>query len=326
MRIARHRISRGGALLLVAATLHPLFAVAQSTPGRPIRLIVTSAPGGPADVQGRLLVPMMTEMLGSTVVVDNRPSSNGVVGMEIAARAVPDGLTLVIGNSGTVAINATLYTSLAYDPERDFTPITQMSTTGMIVAGHPRIPGNTIQDLAAYAKTRKGGLNIAIPGSTGEAAGDALWRQLGVRMTNVHYKGSAPSERAVVSGEADVSLLTPLASAAHLKTGQMKAFGITSAERSPVLPEVPSLIEQGITGYDIQFWSGLLAPAKTPPAIVARTHKAAVEALNSPEVRDRFRQFGLVLVGNTPTEFRAIVQRDIAKFRRIIIESGMPRL
>lgn len=324
--MARHR-SVGGRLLLFAAVLASVsVAQAQGTPGRPIRLIVTSAPGGPADVQGRLLVPKMTEVLGSTVVVDNRPSSNGVVGMEIAARAAPDGLTLVIGNSGTVAINATLYTSLAYDPERDFTPITQMSTTGMIVAGHPRIPGHTIQDLAAYAKTRKGGLNIAIPGATGEAAGDALWRMLGVRMTNVHYKGSAPSERAVVSGEADVSLLTPLASAVHLKSGQMKAFGITSAERSPVLPEVPSLIEQGVAGYDIQFWSGLLAPARTPAPIVARTHQAAVQALQAPEVRERFRQFGLVLVGNSPSEFREIVQRDIAKFRKIITESGMPRL
>lgn len=318
--------SRAGWLCVLAAALSATHALAQGTPARPIRLIVTSAPGGPADVQGRLLVPKMTEVLGASVVVDNRASANGVVGMEIAARAAPDGLTLVIGNSGTVAINATLYKSLSYNPERDFTPITQMSTTGMIVATHPRIPGTTIQDLAAYAKTRKGGLNIAIPGSTGEAAGDALWRQLGVRMTNVHYKGSAPSERAVVSGEADVSLLTPLASAVHLKTGQMKAFGVTSAERSPVLPDVPTLIEQGISGYDIQFWSGMLAPAGTPAPVIARLHDAAVKALQTPEVRDRFRQFGLVLVGNTPTEFRDIVQRDIAKFRRIIIESGMPRL
>jgi len=314
-------------MALLALAVAPVPSVdAQGTPGRPIRLIVTSAPGGPADVQGRLMVPKMSEVLGSPVVVDNRASSNGVVGMEIAARAAPDGLTLVIGNSGTVAINATLYKSLSYDPERDFTAITQMSTTGMIVAGNPRIPGTTIQDLAAYAKTRKGGLNIAIPGSTGQAAGDALWKLLGVEMTNVNYKGSAPSERAVVAGEADVSLLTPLASAAHLKTGQMKAFGITSAQRSPVLPDVPALAEQGIAGYDIQFWSGLLAPSGMSPAMVSRVHKAAVQALQSPEVGDRFRQFGLVVVGNTPAEFNRIVQRDIANFRRIIIESGMPRL
>lgn len=299
---------------------------AQGTPGRPIRLIVTSAPGGPADVQGRLMVPKMSELLGSPVVVDNRASSNGVIGMEIAARAAPDGHTLVIGNSGTVAINATLYKSLSYDPERDFIAISQMSTTGMIVAGHPRIPGTTIQDLASFAKTRKGGLNVAIPGSTGQAAGDALWKLLGIEMTNVNYKGSAPSERAVVVGEADVSLLTPLASAVHLKSGQMKAFGITSARRSPVLPEVPALVEQGLAGYDIQFWSGLLGPAGMLPSMVSRVHHAAVQALQTPEVGDRFRQFGLVVVGNTSAEFRDIVQRDIANFRRIIIESGMPRL
>jgi tripartite-type tricarboxylate transporter receptor subunit TctC len=322
----RH-LSRWQWMALLAVVVAPVPTVdAQGTPGRPIRLIVTSAPGGPADVQGRLLVPKMTEVLGSAVVVDNRPSSNGVVGMEIAARAAPDGHTLVIGNSGTMAINATLYKSLSYDPGRDFTPITQLSTTGMIVAANARIPGSTIQDLAAYAKTRKGGLNIAIPGATGQAAGDALWKLLGVEMTNVNYKGSAPSERAVIAGEADVSLLTPLASAAHLKSGQMKAFGITSAKRSPVLPEVPSLAEQGVTGYDIQYWTGLLAPAGMPAATASRMHKAAVQALQSPELVDRFRQFGLVLVGNTPAEFREIVQRDIASFRRIIIESGMTRL
>lgn len=324
--MARHRIVGRWLLLLAATVAIAPAALAQGTPGRPIRLIVTSAPGGPADVQGRLLVPKMTEVLGSTVVVDNRPSSNGVVGMEITARAAPDGLTLVIGNSGTVAINATLYANLSYDPERDFAPVTQLSTSGMIVAGHPRIPGTTIHDLAAYAKTRKGGLNIAIPGATGEAAGDALWRLLGVQMTNVHYKGSAPAERAVVTGEADVSLLTPLATATHLRGGQMKAFGITSAQRSPVLPDVPAVAEQGLPSYDIQFWSGLLAPARTPAPAVARIHHATVQALQTPEVRERFRQFGLVLVGNSPAEFREIVQRDIAKFRRIITESGMPRL
>lgn len=314
-------------MALLAAAIAPVANVdAQGAPGRPIRLIVTSAPGGPADVQGRLMVPKMSEVLGSPVVVDNRPSSNGVVGMEIAARAAPDGLTLVIGNSGTVAINATLYRSLSYDPERDFTAITQMSTSGMIVAGHPRIPGTTIHDLAAHAKTRKGGLNVAIPGSTGQAAGDALWKLLGIEMTNVNYKGSAPSERAVVAGEADVSLLTPLASGVHLRNGQMKAFGITSAQRSPVLPDVPALAEQGLSSYDIQFWSGLLAPAGMPAATVSRVHKAAVQALQSPEVGERFRQFGLVVVGNAPAEFSRIVQRDIASFRRIIIESGMPLL
>jgi tripartite-type tricarboxylate transporter receptor subunit TctC len=268
----------------------------------------------------------MSEALGVPVIVDNRPSSNGIVGMEIAARAPADGHTLVIGNSGTIAINATLYKALSYDPQKDFAPITQMSTTGMVVAGNGKLPGTSIHDLTAFAKTRPGGLNIAIPGSTGQAAGDALWQQLGVSMTNVHYKGSAPSERAVVSGEADISLLTPLASAVHLRSGQMKAFGITSAARSPVLPDVPTLAEQGVSGFDVQFWSGLFAPANTPSAALQRLHRATVTALKAPEVHDRLAGFGLVVVANSMDEFRAIVNRDIAKFRKVIIDSKMPQL
>ncbi len=314
------------AAVVAAASSVAATAIAQTTAGRPVRLVVGSAPGGPSDVQARLLVPKMTEVLGVTVIVDNRASSNGIVGMEIASKAPPDGHTFAIGNSGTHAVNAYLYKKLPYDPVRDFTPVSQFSTTGMIVAANAKLPGTSIQELAAYAKTRKGGLNIAIPGATGELAGDALWAQLGIKMTNVQYKGSAPSELAVASGEADISMLTPLATATHIQSGRLKAYGITSATRSPILPDVPTLAEQGVTGYDIQFWNGLFAPAKTPPAAVRAAHKAVVQALQTQDVKDRFRQLGLVVVGNTPEEFKVIVDRDVEKFRKIIIDSGIPRL
>jgi tripartite-type tricarboxylate transporter receptor subunit TctC len=311
---------------LAAAACLSVSAVAQAPAKRPVRLVVGSAPGGPSDVQARLLVPKMSEVMGLTIIVDNRASSNGIVGMEIASKALPDGHTFAVGNSGTHAVNATLYKNLPYDPVRDFTPVSQFSTTGMVVAATARLPGTSIQDLASYAKTRKGGLNIAIPGATGELAGDALWKQLQIKMTNIHYKGSAPSELAVVSGEADISMLTPLATINHLQSGRLKAYGITSAARSPVLPDVPTLAEQGVTGYDFQFWNGLFAPAKTPDAAVRAAHKAIVAALQTPEVKERFNQLGLVVVGNSPEEFRAIVNRDVEKFRKIIIESGIPRL
>jgi tripartite-type tricarboxylate transporter receptor subunit TctC len=268
----------------------------------------------------------MSEVLAVTVIVDNRASSNGIVGMEIASKALPDGHTFAIGNSGTHAVNAYLYKKLPYDPVRDFTPVTQFSTTGMVVAANARLPGTVIQDLATYAKTRNGGLNIAIAGATGELAGDALWSALKIRMTNVQYKGSAPSELAVVSGEADISMLTPLATLNHVQSGRIKAYGITSATRSPLLPDVPTLAEQGVTGYDFQFWNGLFAPAKTPDAMVRAAHRAVMAALQTQEVKDRFRQLGLEVVGNTPEEFRVIVNRDVEKFRRIIVESGIPRL
>jgi tripartite-type tricarboxylate transporter receptor subunit TctC len=299
---------------------------AQGLGKRPVRVLVASPPGGPSDVQIRLLVPRMSELLGQTLIVDNRPSNNGVVASEIASKAVPDGLTLAVGNSGTHAVNATLYAHLPYDPVRDFAPISQFSTTGLVVAANPRLPGRSVQDLVAYAKDRPGKLNVAVAGATGELAGDALWVRLHLKMTNVRYKGSAPSELSVVSGETDLSLLTPLATLNHLQTGRLKVYGITSLQRSPVLPDVPTFAEQGVQGFEIQFWNGLFAPAGTPVRIVRAMNKGIVYALAAPEVKERFKQLGLVIVGNSPEEFSAVVKRDVEKFRKIIIDSGIERL
>lgn len=299
---------------------------AQSHSARPVRVLVASAPGGPSDVQIRLLVPVMSETMGVTLIVDNRPSANGVLATTIASQANPDGNTFTVGNSGTHAVNATLYRKLAYDPVKDFTPVSQFSTTGMIVAGNARLPGSAIKDLMEAAKANPGKYNVAVAGATGELAGDALWSRLKIKMTNVRYKGSAPATMATLSGESDISLLTPLATKVYVAAGKLKAFGITSSKRSPVLPNVPTMAEQGLTGYDFQFWNGLFAPAKTPRAAVMAAHKGIVQALRTPEVKKRFDELGLVIVGNTPEEFATVVKTDVEKFRQIIIESGIPRL
>jgi tripartite-type tricarboxylate transporter receptor subunit TctC len=293
---------------------------------RPVRMLVPSAPAGPSDVQIRLLVPKMSEVLGQTLVVDNRASSNGVLAAELAAHAAPDGYTMAVGNSGTHAVNATLYKKLPYDPVRDFTPVTLFSTTGMVLAANPKLPGGKLQDLIDYAKKNPGVTNIAIAGATGQLAGDALWARLGIQMNNVNYKGSAPSEMAVLAGESHLSLLTPLASAKHLESGKMKAYGITSAKRHPLLPDLPTVAEQGVNGYVMEYWNGLFAPANTSTSIVRAMNKAAVTALQTPEVRDRFNALGLIIVGNTPEEFAKIVRTDVEKFRKVILESGIPRL
>ena len=310
--------------VLLAIASSPIFA--QGLGKRPVRVLVASPPGGPSDVQIRLLVPRMSELLGQTLIVDNRPSNNGVVASEIASKAIPDGLTLAVGNSGTHAVNATLYAKLPYDPVRDFAAISQFSTTGLVVAANPRLPGQSVQDLVAFAKDKPGKLNVAVAGATGELAGDALWFRLKLKMTNVRYKGSAPSELSVVSGETDLSLLTPLATLNHLQSGRLKAYGITSLKRSPVLPDVPTFAEQGVQGFEIQFWNGLFAPAGTPASIVRAMNKAIVYALAAPEVKERFGQLGLVIVGSTPEEFSAVVKRDVEKFRKVIIDSGIERL
>ncbi|KPK20103.1 MAG: hypothetical protein AMJ67_03530 [Betaproteobacteria bacterium SG8_41] len=312
------------AAVAIASTATGSFA--QTYGKRPVRVLVASSPGGPSDTQIRLLVPVMSEVMGQMLIVDNRPSANGVLATEIAAKANPDGHTLAVGNSGTHAVNATLYRKLGYDPIRDFAPVSQFSTTGMVVAANPRLPGGTIQDLMQSAKSQPGKYNVAVAGATGELAGDALWAMLKVKMTNVRYKGSSPATLATLSGETDLSLLTPLATKGHIMAGKLKAYGITSNKRSPVLPDVPTMAEQGVKGYDFQFWNGLFAPANTPKATIRAANRGIVQALRTPSVKKRFDDLGLVIVGNTPEEFAQVVKTDVAKFRKIIIESGIPRL
>src|ERR1051325_2188467 len=217
------------ALFGAIAIASPMLASAQSS--RPIRIIVASAPGGPSDVQARLITPRVMEALGQAIVVDNRASNNGVQGTDIAAKATPDGYTFAVGNSGTHGVNATLYQKLPYDVVRDFAAVTQFSTTGLVVAANPKLPGTRLEELVVYAKQNPGKVNVAIPGATGQLAGDALWKRLQISLTDVNYKGSAPSELALLAGECQISMLTPLAAMNHLASGKLKGYGITSAQR-----------------------------------------------------------------------------------------------
>ena len=311
--------------IAVAAALAVCGGIANAQNQKPVRVLVASAPAGPSDVQARLLVPKMSESLGQALIVDNRASNNGVFATELCAKATPDGNTICVGNSGTHAVNATLYQKLPYDVLRDFMPVTQFSTTGMVVAANAKLPGAKLQDLVAHAKSNPGKTNIAIPGATGQLAVDALWSRLHIQMNNVHYKGSAPSEMAIVGGESHVSLLTPLATMNHIAAGRIKAYGITSAQR-PSLPNVPTVAEQGVQGYDFQFWNGLFTPRKTPVGFVRWLYKSVMNALETPEVRERYGQLGLGVVGNTPEEFAQVVKTDVEKFRKVILDSGIPRL
>ena len=293
---------------------------------RPIRVLVASAPAGPSDVQARLLQTRMSEALGRTLIVDNRASNNGVFASELCAKAAADGNTICVGNSGTHAVNATLYKQLPYDVIRDFAAVSEVATTGMVVAANPKLPGTALPDLVAHAKSNPGRTNIAIAGATGQLAGDALWSRLGIEMNNVNYKGSAPSEMAIVAGESHISLLTPLATMNHIASGRIKPYGITSAQRHPLLPQVPTVAEQGVPGYDFQYWNGIFAPKKIPDRFLRELHKSVMHALAASEVKERFAALGLVVVGNTPEEFARVVKTDVEKFRKVILESGIPRL
>jgi tripartite-type tricarboxylate transporter receptor subunit TctC len=305
-------------IALACITALPLLANAQGLGTRPIRIIVPVAPGGPSDTAVRLIVPRLSEGLKQTLVVDNRPSNNGVAGTDIAARANPDGLTLNIGNSGTHAINPSLYKNLPYDPVRDFVPIVQLVTSGMVLVATPKLPVANFKDFVTLAKKDPGKLNMAVAGATGELAGEAMMALSGIRMNNVRYKGSSPAEIATLSGESDASMLTPLASMQHIASGRLKAMGISSNKRSPLLPNVPTLAEQGLTGYDFQIWHGLFAPAKTPEAVTRNAHRAALHALEASEVKERFTTLGFTIIGNTSAEFADVVKSELAKFRKVV--------
>jgi tripartite-type tricarboxylate transporter receptor subunit TctC len=311
-----------GAFLLVG--LFSSLISAQTLSGnRPIRIIVPVPPGGPSDTAVRLIVPRLSEGLKRIIVADTRPGSNGIAGTDIAAKAAPDGYTLCVGNSGTHAINPSLYSKLPYDPIRDFAPIVQLVTSGMVLAANPRVPGKSLADFLNAAKKQPGKFNVGVAGATGEITGDALWARTQVAMNNVRYKGSSPTELAILAGEVDVAVLTPLASRQHILAGKMKAFGVTSAQRSPVLPDVPTIAEQGLPGYDFQIWHGLFAPRGTPDKVVRDVNREAVAALQAPEIKERFNALGFVIIGNTPDEFAAVIKSEVAKFRKVIQESGI---
>lgn len=312
--------------VIAGFALYSALAGAQVTPSRPVRVLVPAPPGGPSDTAIRLILPRVSEGLKQALIVDNRGGANGVAGTDIASKATPDGYTLAVGNSGTHAINASLYRKLPYDPVRDFTPIVQMVTSGMVVVANPKVGAASLADFIALARKQPGKINVGIAGATGELSGDALWAQVQTRMNNVRYKGSAPTELAILGGEVDVALLTPLAVRQHVQAGKLRAYGITSAQRSPVLPEVPTIGEQGVQGYDFQIWHGVFAPRGVPDKVINAVNREAVRALNAPEVRARFATLGFVVIANTPQEFAAVVKSEVKKFRKVIKESGIELL
>jgi tripartite-type tricarboxylate transporter receptor subunit TctC len=298
-------------------------ASAQALVNRPVRLVVTSVPGGPSDLVARMVAPRLAEALGRNVVVDSRGSVGGIVAAEIAAKSIPDGSTLMVGNSGSHAINSSLYKKLPYDAIKDFAPISQMVSASMVLVANPKLGMDSLKDFIDAAKKQPGKFNIAIAGSTGELAGNALMAQAGMKLTNVPYKGSAPAEFAVVAGEADVTLVTAVASVSNINAGRLKALGITGSRRSLLLANVPTISEAGVPGYDFAMWHGLLAPAGTSPQLVKSLNQSVVRILNAPELRDRLTSQGFDVVANSPEEFAAVIKRDTERFRAIVIASGI---
>ena len=294
-------------------------AAAEAYPSKPVRMIVAVPPGGPADILARLVGPKLTEALGQTVVIDNRPGANGNIAYEMAARAVPDGYTFVLAAAGVV-INPSLYREVRYDPLRDFAAITHGISVPNILIVHPSVPANSVSELVALAKSRPGKIAFASAGNgtTGHLALELFKQRAGIDVVHVPYKGGGPALAEVVAGQVQALFSLALAATQQVKAGRVRALAISSGKRSAVAPELPTVAELGFPGYEVVGWFGWLAPARTPREIVTRLHAEIVKALNMPEVRERLLSQSSEPVGNSPREFGAFVKSENEKWAAVI--------
>lgn len=294
----------------------------QAYPAKPMRVIVPSGAGGSVDTLARLVAQKMSASLGQQAVVENRSGSGGVIGTEIAARSAPDGYTLLMAY-GSHVVNPTLYPKLPYDTVKDFAPITQVAVQPLLVNVHPALPVKSIKELIALAKARPGQLNYgsAGSGSGGHLATEILGTMAGVKMTHVPYKGSAAAMFDVVAGNTQLMVVTLITSLPQVRAGKLRAIGITSAKRSPIVPDVPAVAET-IPGYDVEVSYFLLAPAGTPRDIITKLHAEATRALKQPDVVERLARDGATPVGNTPEQTARYIDQEIVKWGKAVKASG----
>lgn len=321
IRIIAAILCSATALLLTASQS----AHAQQYPNKPVHLIVPFAAGGSADSMARLISPQLGELLGQSVVVENRPGANGNIGTEAVARAAPDGYTLLLAFDATIVINPHVYPKLGFDPLKDFAPITLLARVPMILAAHPSFPVNNVSELIAHAK-KQPGLSYSSAGlaSTPHLAMLLFEQRSGVKLQHIAYKGGGQAVIDALGGHVPlISTGFPVV-IKHLKSGKLKGIGLMSAKRHPAIPEVGTFAEAGISDFDLYFWLGVMAPAGTPPEIVARLNRDIRKVLESPEVREKIEAgVGGSPVGNSPEEFAADVRKDLERWGRVVRESGV---
>jgi tripartite-type tricarboxylate transporter receptor subunit TctC len=293
-------------------------------PAKAIRFVVPFPPGGPLDTVARALAQAMTMSWGQPVIVDNRPGAGGGIGADIVAKSPGDGYTLLMGAVSTHAINASLYAKIPYDPLKDFIPVTQVANVPNVLVVNPGVAANSVQELIALAKKNPGTLNFASGsnGSTGHLAGELFKSMAGIDMQHIPYKGAAPATSDLLAGQVSL-MFDNLASATPLiKSGKLRALAVTTLRRTPFFPELPTISESGLPGFDLSTWFGVFVPAGTPPDIVARLNAELVRILKTPEMRERLASLGAEPVGNSPAEFLAYIRSEIPKYAKVIRESG----
>jgi tripartite-type tricarboxylate transporter receptor subunit TctC len=308
------------AVLLLASTV----SVA-AYPDKPVRIIVPSPTGGGTDTSTRIIAPKIGELLGQQMVIDNRGGASGNIGAEIAARAVPDGYTLLAVIASHTS-NPAMMRKVAYDMARDFAPISLTVTLPNVLISHPSLPTKTIRELIAFAKARPGQLQFASGGlgANQHLAMELFLNMAGLKMVHVPYKGVGPALVDVVAGHVPLMVGNILVAMPHVRSGRVRAYGVTSARRASGVPDIPTIAESGLPGYDAVQWYGLVAPAKTPADIVARLHGAVVKVLQDPEMRKRFQNDGAEATPSaTPEAFAALIRADLAKWAKVVKDAGI---
>jgi tripartite-type tricarboxylate transporter receptor subunit TctC len=300
-------------------------AQAQAYPAKPVRIVVGFPAGGPTDIVSRTLAPKLSEALAQPVLVDNRGGAGGVIATEQVAKAPPDGYTLLMGTIGGVAVAMSLIPNRGYDTLRDLTPIAQVVTVTNLLVVHPTVPAKTVQELLGLARARPGRLNYASSGNgtVTHLAGE-LFKLMGkVDIVHVPFKGGAPALTALISGEVDMSYENSLVVTPHVKAGRVRALAVTGMKRSQLMPELPTISESGLPGYNASGWYGLFAPAATPRPVITRISTEAVKALRMPDVVRTLSSQGAEPVGNTPEEFAAFVKSEIDKWANLVKTARM---
>jgi tripartite-type tricarboxylate transporter receptor subunit TctC len=318
---------RNGAYLLSAALLAALAgeSVAQTNyPNRPVRVIVPSSPGGGTDILTRLLTPQLTERLGQQVVVDNRPGAGSIIGNEIVAKSPPDGYTLLMGIS-TLAILPSMHKTMSYDVLRDLAPITQAISAPNILVVHPSLPVKSVKELIAFARKRPGELNFASAGlgTNPHLSMELFLSMTKLKMVHIPYKGLGPAMVDLLAGHVVVATATMLTGLPHVRSGRLRGLGVTGSSRSSMLPELPTVAEAGVPGYEVVQWYGLLAPTHTPGEIITKLHAAMTGALQAPAIREKLAADGTVVVGNRPDEFARFIRAETGKWAKVARDAGI---
>ena len=306
------------AVVLVAGTLG--MAAAQSYPNKTIRLVTPYAPGGGTDIIARLLAQKLTENLGQSVVVENRTGGGGIVGTEVAARAAPDGYTILMGTSGPLALNPNLYSKLPYDVQRDFSPIMLVATAPHLLAVHPSVPARTVKELIAVAKANPGKLTFSSGGNGGSShlSGEMFNMLAGVKMLHVPYRGTGPAAIAVVTGEVGLSFVDVLTTLPHVKSGRVRGLAVSGAKRSAVAPHLPTIMEAGLKGYESGVWYGVLAPSRTPPEVIGRLNLELSKVIRDGVVSTRLTAEGSEVIGGSPEEFSTYMKAELERWAKVI--------